>query len=235
MNPTPLLLVEDDADLGRLLSKYLQVQGLQVSLATDGQSALVLLSQQSFDIVVLDVMLPKRDGFSLAETIKRLYPAIPFLFLTARREREDVLRGLTLGADDYMIKPFDADELILRVQNILRRNASVPQIQRLIVIGNFQFEPSQLRLSSQSQSTLLTRKEAGVLELLAKQANRIVYRKDILESIWGNADYFNGRSLDVYVRRLRKLLANDPQLELESVRGSGFILHIPTDLNDLTP
>jgi len=234
MNTVPLLLVEDDADLGRLLSKYLQVQGLQVSLATDGQSALVLLSQQPFAIVVLDVMLPKSDGFALAETIKRLYPAIPFLFLTARREREDVLRGLTLGADDYMIKPFDADELILRVQNILRRNAAAPQVQRLIVIGNFQFEPSQLRLSSQSRSTLLTRKEAGVLELLAKQANRIVYRKDILELIWGNADYFNGRSLDVYVRRLRKLLANDPQLSLESVRGSGFILHMPTELKDLT-
>ncbi|WP_248282142.1 response regulator transcription factor [Mucilaginibacter robiniae] len=127
-----------------------------------------------------------------------------------------------------MIKPFDADELILRVQNILRRNASTPQASSLMVIGNFRFEPAQLRLSSRSQSTLLTRKEAGVLELLARQANRIVYRKDVLESVWGNADYFNGRSLDVYVRRLRKLLANDPQLALESVRGSGFILHMPT-------
>lgn len=226
MTKTSLLLVEDDADLGRLLTAYLQVQGLDVSLANDSEGALGLLKERNFDIVVLDVMLPKGDGFSLANLIKVRYPNLPFLFLTARRQKEDVLKGLSLGADDYMVKPFDADELVLRLQNILRRSSGAVPYDDILIIGGFSFEPSQLRLSYGSTSAMLTKREAGVLELLAKNLGRIVSRKDVLEQLWGNADYFNGRSLDVYIGRLRKILEQDSELRLESVRGSGFILHV---------
>jgi len=227
MGKSQILLVEDDADLARLLCKYLGLQGFEVTLAMDGEAALSLLPGKRFDIAVLDVMLPKEDGFVLAESIKTQYPGLPFLFLTARQQKEDVLKGLGLGADDYMIKPFDADELILRVQNILRRRTPLPQVIEVLNIGRFLFEPSQLRLSSGSESVLLTKKEAGVLEQLARQPGRIVTRQEVLERLWDTADFFSGRSLDVYIGRLRKLLEQDNQIRLESVRGSGFILHLP--------
>lgn len=221
-----ILLVEDDADLGGLLSRYLGLQGMEVSLATDGETAMALLALNHFDIAILDVMLPATNGFTLAAQLKKHIPKLPFLFLTARREKEDVLRGLGMGADDYIIKPFDVDELILRLQNILRRSAVVAQPAEVISIGHFQFEPSQLRLSSASGSLLLTKKECGVMEALAREPGRIVSRQQILEQLWDNADYFSGRSLDVYIGRLRKMLEHDPQIRLESIRGSGFILHI---------
>ena len=220
-----ILLVEDDADLGRLLCKYLRLQGLDVSLAVTGEAALTLLRLKHFDIAILDVMLPNEDGFVLAGKLRKQYTELPFLFLTARRQKEDILKGLTLGADDYMLKPFDVDELILRVQNILRRSV-VAQPTEVFTIGRFLFEPSQLKLSSGIGAQLLTKKESGVLELLARQPGRIVNRQQVLEQLWDNADFFSGRSLDVYIGRLRKLLESDDQIRLESVRGSGFILHI---------
>ena len=229
MTKTQVLLVEDDADLARLLCKYLGLQGLEVEPATDSETALSLLAARHFDIAILDVMLPKADGFSLAVAIKKLYPELPFLFLTARQQREDVLKGLGLGADDYMIKPFDADELILRVQNILRRSFLISSSTEVLNIGLFSFEPQQLRLSSASESILLTKKESGVLEQLARQSGRIVSRREVLEKLWDSADYFNGRSLDVYIGRLRKILEKDSRIRLESVRGSGFILHVLKD------
>lgn len=224
MTKTQILLVEDDADLGRLLCKYLRLQGLEVVLAIDGEAALTLLKVEGFDIAILDVMLPKEDGFALAGKLKMQYPKLPFLFLTARRQKEDILKGLKLGADDYMLKPFDVDELILRVQNILRRSI-VPTPTEVFTIGRFLFEPSQLRLSSELGTQLLTKKESGVLELLARQPGRIVNRQQVLEKLWDSADFFSGRSLDVYIGRLRKILEKDNQIRLESVRGSGFILH----------
>ncbi len=229
MTKIRLILVEDDTDLGRLLSKYLTVQGMEVFLVDNSHEALHLLTQYSFDIIVLDVMLTEGDGFTLAEKIKKQYPQLPFLFLTARRQKEDVLKGLSLGADDYMIKPFDADELILRIQNILKRtNPTRVQREDIFTIGNFRFEPSQLKLYSHNNTVLLTKKETGILEMLAAHPGRIVNRQDVLEQLWGNADYFNGRSLDVYIGRLRKLFATDPSIRIESVRGLGFILHLTT-------
>ncbi|MBB4807217.1 DNA-binding response OmpR family regulator [Chryseobacterium defluvii] len=226
MEKIRLLLVEDDADLGRLLSKYLDIQGIEVSLAPDNTAALLVLQENLFDIAVLDVMLPECDGFSLAQNIRKKYPQMPFLFLTARKQKEDVLKGLSLGADDYIMKPFDADELILRIQNILRRSqSSIPQKDAILEIGSFTFEPSQLRLNLENNSILLTKKETGILELLAQKPGRIVSREDVLEKLWGQADYFNGRSLDVYIGRLRKLFESDSLIKIESVRGAGFILH----------
>lgn len=226
MEKTQILLVEDDADLGCLLCKYITLQGMKITLAIDTEAAISCLSKQHFDIVVLDVMLPKEDGFSVAEVIKKRFPKLPFLFLTARNQKEDVLKGLGLGADDYIIKPFDADELILRIQNILRRSSSPSKPIEVLTIGSFLFEPSQLKLSSATGALLLTKKESGVLEILAKQPGRIVARQEVLEQLWDSPDFFSGRSLDVYIGRLRKLLEQDDQIRLESVRGSGFILHI---------
>ena len=227
MEKIKLLLVEDDIDLGRLLSKYLRIQGIEVTLAPDNTAALSILQEKQFDIAILDVMLPEGDGFSLAENIRKKYPQMPFLFLTARKQKEDILKGLSIGADDYMIKPFDADELILRIQNILRRSQFVvPQENTVLEIGSFSFEPSQLRLFSENTSVLLTKKETGILELLAQNPGRIVNREEVLEKLWGQADYFNGRSLDVYIGRLRKLFEPDRRIKIESIRGSGFILHI---------
>ena len=224
MAKTQILLVEDDADLGRLLCKYLRLQGLEVALAIDGEAAMTLLSLKHFDIAILDIMLPKEDGFSLAGKLKIRHTELPFLFLTARRQKEDILKGLTMGADDYILKPFDVDELILRVQNILRRSILSPPTE-VFTIGRFLFEPSQLRLSSDRGAQLLTKKESGVLELLARQPGRIVNRQQVLEKLWDSADFFSGRSLDVYIGRLRKILESDDRIRLESVRGSGFILH----------
>ena len=226
MTKTRILLVEDDADLGGLLCKYIKLQGLEVELAIDGDLALSLLEVKRFDIAILDIMLPKQDGFLVAESLKNHAPGLPFLFLTARGQKEDVLKGLTLGADDYMIKPFDVDELLLRVQNILRRSTLSPPVIEIFTIGGFTFEPTQLRLSAVNSSILLTKKESGVLELLVRQPGRIVGRQEVLEQLWDTVDYFTGRSLDVYIGRLRKILEKDPQIRLESVRGSGFILHV---------
>lgn len=227
MEKIRLLLVEDDTDLGRLLSKYLSIQGIEVILVPDNMTALSVLEETLFDIAVLDVMLPDRDGFSLAEIIRKKYPQMPFLFLTARKQKEDVLKGLSLGADDYIMKPFDADELILRVQNILRRSmSSIPQKDVILEIGSFTFEPSQLKLYSENSSVLLTKKETGILELLSRNPGKIVSREEVLEKLWGQADYFNGRSLDVYIGRLRKLFEIDNRIKIESIRGTGFILHI---------
>lgn len=230
MAKTQVLLVEDDADLGQLLSKYLIVQGMQVELAINSIAAMALLSEKHFDIAILDVMLPGNDGFSVAGQIKKNYPDLPFLFLTARKQKEDVLKGLGMGADDYMIKPFDADELILRLQNIVRRRHLPPQADEVLKIGNFLFEPSQLKLSSPQGDMLLTKKEAGLLEMLATHPGRMVSRNQVLEQLWDNADYFSGRSLDVYIGRLRKLLEKDQGIRLESVRGSGFILHLNAEV-----
>ncbi len=227
MEKIRLLLVEDDTDLGRLLSKYLSIQGIEVILVPDNTTALSVLEGTLFDIAVLDVMLPDRDGFSLAEIIRKKYPQMPFLFLTARKQKEDVLKGLSLGADDYIMKPFDADELILRVQNIFRRSqSSIPPKDTILEIGSFTFEPSQLKLYSENSSVLLTKKETGILELLSRNPGKIVSREEVLEKLWGQADYFNGRSLDVYIGRLRKLFESDNRIKIESIRGTGFILHI---------
>ncbi|MFD0794717.1 response regulator transcription factor [Mucilaginibacter litoreus] len=225
-----VLLVEDDPDLGSLLSQYLRVKGFTVTLAVNGEAALIQLSTQSFDIVILDVMLPGSDGFVLAGRLRQQYASIPFLFLTARRQQEDVLRGLSLGADDYLVKPFDADELVLRISNILRRCAGQITQPDIFRIGSYRFEPAQLQLTRKGQRQQLTQKEADLLEILCQSAGRLVQRKTILETVWGSADFFNGRSLDVFVRRLRKHLDQDPNIRVEVIRSSGFILRIETNV-----
>ncbi|MDQ7949879.1 MAG: response regulator transcription factor [Pedobacter sp.] len=218
-----VLLVEDDLDLGHLLKQYLEINHFEVHRVFNGQEARAMLEQQLYDILILDVMMPKEDGFTLAKKLTLQYPNIPFLFVTAKKMKEDVLKGLKLGADDYMIKPFDADELVYRIHNILRRTQrQVIQVPEHIQIGIFRFEPKNLLLISPRAQFALTEKESQLLSYLYQNRGSIIKRTDILNHLWKEADFFNGRSMDVFISRLRKHLSADPTIEIESVRGVGF-------------
>ncbi len=218
-----VLIVEDDLDLGNLLKQYLEVKNFSVHRVFDGIEAREELQKNDYNILLVDVMMPREDGFELAKKLKTQYPNLPFLFVTARKLKEDILTGLTLGADDYITKPFDADELILRIQNILKRNHFVePQKSETIKIGIFNFEPKNLTLIHENTTKTLTIKEAELLYYLVQNKNRLLKREDVLNLLWKEADFFSGRSLDVFISRLRKHLSADPKIGIESVRGFGF-------------
>ncbi|MCD6347398.1 MAG: response regulator transcription factor [Bacteroidales bacterium] len=221
MTEQKILLAEDDTDLGNILSQYLEMQGYQVFLARDGEEALAIFLDQKVQICVLDVMMPKMDGYELAEKINRKNPEMPFLFLTAKSLKEDRIRGLKLGADDYISKPFDVDELILRIQNILRRTGS-PEVTSFKV-GQYDFSFDELELIGPEDSHKLTMKEGMLLRFFLQHQNKLVKREDILEKLWGGNDYFLGRSMDVFVSRLRKYLKNEKSVAIDTVRGTGYI------------
>lgn len=227
---TSVLIVEDDRDLGNLLRQYLELNQFRVDRVYNGEEAMERLKTNCYDILVLDVMMPKEDGFALARKIRRDHPRQAFLFVTARKQREDILQGLQLGADDYITKPFDADELILRINNILRRTKSVLVDPVIYEIGIFRFDPANLLLRSSSSETVLTEKEAALLEYLYKKKNELVTRKEILQKLWGEADFFNGRSMDVFVSRLRKYLSKEERVKIDSVRGVGFRMTVKDNL-----
>jgi len=217
-----VLIVEDDIDLGNLLKQYLEINNFQAQRVFNGIEAREELKRETYDILIIDVMMPKEDGFTLAAKLVQTYPQLPFLFVTARKLKEDILHGLKLGADDYILKPFDADELIQRVRNILKRtkvNLTVPEI---IQIGNYKFEPRNLMLTSSKDQKILTEKEAQLLHYLCLHQNQIIKRNDILNHLWKESDFFNGRSMDVFISRLRKYLAQDEAIHIESIRGIGF-------------
>ncbi|QAA81995.1 response regulator transcription factor [Aequorivita sp. H23M31] len=218
-----VLIVEDDLDLGNLLKQYLEVKNFSVHRVFDGVEAREELQINPYDILVLDIMMPREDGFELAEKIKKLYPNLPFLFVTARKMKEDILKGLKLGADDYITKPFDADELVLRIQNILKRN-NLPETSEIETfhIGNFVFKPKNLTLATQHSSKTLTLKEAQLLHYLVLNQDQLIKREEVLNLLWKEADFFSGRSLDVFISRLRKYLSEDPSIGIESIRGIGF-------------
>lgn len=216
-----VLIVEDDLDLGNLLRQYLELNGFEARRVFDGTEARKELQNQSFDIAVLDVMMPNEDGFELASKMKNSHPHLPFLFVTARKMKEDILHGLKLGADDYIIKPFDADELILRIQNILKRNPS-DKVETVYRFGKFLFSPSELSLKTEDSERILTEKEARLLCYLYNHKNQLIKREEILNHLWEETDFFSGRSLDVFISRLRKYLAQDKSIHIESIRGVGF-------------
>lgn len=218
-----VLIVEDDIDLGHLLEQYLRLNGFKARQVFNGIEARDALRLEVYDILIIDIMMPKEDGFKLVEKLKRNYPSLPFIFVTARKMKEDVMRGLELGADDYILKPFDADELILRIRNILKRsNKSQEDSNDVISIGNFQFDPLNLSLKSEISKVILTEKESQLLHYLCKHQNSLIKRADILNYLWKESDFFNGRSMDVFISRLRKYLAEDPTIQIENVRGVGF-------------
>lgn len=218
-----VLIVEDDEDLGNILKQYLDLNGFSANRVSDGTEARVALKNATYDIAVLDVMLPKEDGFELALHLKKLYPQLPFLFVTARKLKQDIIYGLKLGADDYIIKPFDADELILRIQNILKRKSK----KNSYALGSYAFEPQNQLLRYNDTEKLLTEKESQLLEYLFLNKDQLIKREEILQLFWKESDFFSGRSLDVFISRFRKYLAQDPNIVLESVRGVGFRFKLP--------
>lgn len=223
-----ILLAEDDADFGSILKQYLEMSGFSVEWAKDGEEALLLFSKGKFNICVLDVMMPKLDGFSTAEKIIEINPEVPFIFLTARKMKEDKLKGLKLGADDYVVKPFEADELVLRLNNILKRsqksaiaNNSIAS-EEIINIGNYQFNTKRLELSINGVPQRLIEKEGELIAFLYRHKNQLLKREEILNSVWKNDDFFSGRSMDVFISRLRKYFKKDTSIAIESIRGIGL-------------
>lgn len=220
-----VLLAEDDLDFADVLKQYLELYNYQITWAKDGEEAFSLFQKEIFDICVFDVMMPKMDGFTLAEKIININPETPFIFLTARKLKEDKLKGLQLGADDYIVKPFEADELVLRLNNILKRGAQKNQVtisDNEITIGNYVFEPNRLELKLNDHTQRLTEKEVALILFFLKNKNHLIKRNDILQSVWGNEDFFSGRSMDVFISRIRKYFSGDSRITIESIRNVGI-------------
>jgi DNA-binding response OmpR family regulator len=227
---TNILLCEDDPNLGTLLSEFLTAKGFETKLATDGVEGLKLFRRESFDFIILDVMMPNKDGFTVAQEIRQENRHIPILFLTAKSMKEDTLQGFKAGADDYMTKPFSMDELLMRVNAILRRSAALPEDGEEVTeftIGKFRFDYNTQRLYKDGEENKLTTKENELLYLLSKHKNGLLERNYALNAIWGDDNYFNGRSMDVYIAKLRKHLKADERVEIINVHGKGFKLLAP--------
>lgn len=220
-----ILLAEDDENLGMLLNNYLKAKGFTVTLARDGKAAFEKYTQGKFDFLILDVMMPEMDGFTLAKEIRETDKKIPILFLTAKNMKEDKLHGFEIGADDYLTKPFQMEELVARINAILNRvGGNSDEAKEIFTIGNLSFEPEKRILHLPTEDRKLTTKESSLLELLIKNKDEILDRQATLRLIWGDDNYFNGRSMDVYIAKLRKLLKSDERIEIMNIHGKGFKL-----------
>ncbi|MCB0520286.1 MAG: response regulator transcription factor [Lewinellaceae bacterium] len=218
-----LLYVEDDESLGFVTRDNLELQGYRITHCMDGKSALEIVQTEKFDLCILDVMLPEIDGFSVAEEIRKFDTEIPIIFLTAKSLKEDKIKGLRLGGDDYITKPFSIEELILKIEVFLRRrNISSPEPASKYKLGCYEFDYPNLTLTCNGSSETLTQREADLLKVFLDQPNQVIKRSEILEKLWGEDDYFMGRSLDVFISRLRKYLKNDENLKIENIHGVGF-------------
>lgn len=223
-----ILLVEDDASLGYLLSEYLKMKGMDMVWLQKASEVLPLLEAEAFDLLILDVMMPDMDGFSLGAQIHERYPRIPFLFLTAKSMKIDVLKGFSVGAVDYLKKPIDEEELVVRIETLLSRIApSEESVEKVLSLGRYQYDIENQCLYIHSEEIPLTSRENELLAFLFRQRNRLCTHADILKRIWGRNDYFNRKSLNVFVTRLRKHLERDPDIRIENVHGQGFILRTP--------
>jgi DNA-binding response OmpR family regulator len=229
MSKGKILLAEDDANLGFVIKDNLEVGEYLVELYTDGEMALIAFGRGNFDLCILDVMMPKRDGFSVAQTIRQTNQEVPIIFLTAKSLKEDKLKGFQLGGDDYITKPFSIEELLMRVEAILKRTRKEgrpSQINEAFTVGKFTFDFKNQLIKFQNQQQTLTQREAELLRLLCLNKNQIVERDTILNLIWGDDSYFTGRSLDVFISRLRKYLKPDPNIEIVNIHSVGFKLQI---------
>lgn len=224
MKNLKILLAEDDENLGTLLNTFLKAKGFDVDLTRNGKQALQRFTEQEFDFLIFDVMMPEMDGFTLAKEIRELDKKTPILFLTAKSMKEDKLEGFKIGADDYLTKPFSMEELLARIEAILRRTATPEEEETgMFKIGTIDFDPD-MRMLHLKEPKKLTTKENQLLKLLAKNKNDVLDRNAALRAIWGDDNYFNGRSMDVYIAKLRKLLKEDPAIEIMNVHGKGFKL-----------
>jgi DNA-binding response OmpR family regulator len=222
-----LLVVEDDPNLGTILAEYLRAKDYDVKLCVDGQEGFDSFTKREYDLVISDVMMPKKDGFTMASEIRKLNRKIPIIFLTAKSMKEDTIEGFKLGADDYITKPFSMEELLLRISAILRRTKSEvldDEGTKDLEVGAFVFNPNERTLINDGVSEKLTSKEAQLLKLLAQNKNEVLEREFALKAIWGDDSYFNSRSMDVYITKLRKYLRPDSNLEIINVHGKGFKL-----------
>ncbi len=221
-----ILLVEDDEALRFIVKDNLEQNRYEVEVAENGEIALELYKKSRFDIILLDVMLPKMDGFQVATKIRKTNEHIPIIFLTARSMTEDRITGLTLGGDDYIPKPFSMEELLLKIKIFLKRSNAQPVENRInaksISIGDYDFYPDDLTLSLNGNARTLTLKESELIKFFATNANKVLSRNEILETIWGTDDYFLGRSLDVFISRLRKYFKDDPNIKVTNLHGIGF-------------
>ncbi|MCC6840182.1 MAG: response regulator transcription factor [Flavobacteriales bacterium] len=227
---TRLLLCEDDPNLGMLLAQYLQAKGYQVELRQDGQAGWEAYKEGGFDLLLLDIMMPLKDGFTLAREIRRQDDQTPIIFLTAKNMRQDTLEGFESGADDYLTKPFSMEELLFRINAVLRRSREVSKPAERPTkfnLGKYVFDARKQLLSSPTGERNLTTKENELLHLLCEHANALLDRPQALHAVWGADNYFNGRSMDVYIAKLRKYLAGDPAVEIVNVHGKGFRLVVP--------
>ncbi len=225
MDKAKILLVEDDESLGYVIQDLLSMHGYKVHLARDGKEGLHFFNKSMYDLCLVDIMMPKKDGFSLAEDIRKINAEVPLVFLTARNQKEDKIKGLTLGADDYITKPFDTDEFLLRIQAILRRTLPENETKKSTYgIGKFTFDPATLILSGGQEDRRLTKKEASLLKLLCEHKGKILEREVVSNLIWGDDSYFVGRSMDVFITRLRKYLKDDNEVSITNIHGVGFRL-----------
>lgn len=222
-----ILIVEDDPALGLLLHDLLRLEGFKATLVRDGREALPTYHSGRFDLALLDVMLPGRDGFELTQDLRQVSPRLPIVLLTARDRVEDRVRGLKCGADDYVIKPFDNEELILRLKSVLKRHPAENEPAAMLALGKLRFDPVSHELHGPEGTRRLTPKEADVLKILLQRSGRTTERDLICKLVWGESGYFVGRSMDVYITRLRKILKADPRIALNTIIGVGFQLDGP--------
>ncbi|NPD44432.1 response regulator transcription factor [Lentimicrobium sp. S6] len=226
---TRILLVEDDANLSMVLKDYLEMLGYETVLRNDGEEGLEAFKENEFSLCILDVMMPKKDGFRLAKDIRAINADIPLIFLTAKSLKEDRIAGFKAGCDDYITKPFSTEELSLRIGAILKRSEiqyRQKKIPDIFELGTIQFDHKNMILIHGGKDYSLTRKEAALLKLLAENKNQLVEREYALEKIWGSSDYFIGRSMDVFIAKLRKMLKIDPNISITNVHGTGFKLEV---------
>lgn len=223
-----ILLAEDDLNLGVLLVDYLETEGFYVKLCKDGKLALKAFQSDQFDLCLLDVMMPQLDGFSLAKEIRIKDERVPVIFITAKSLKEDKLKGYGLGADDYITKPFDEEELLWKIKAVIRRipDNKGERNPEIVLIGKYTFDFSNQSLTIGGKTKRITEKESDILNYLSSHRNRLIKREELLKDLWGENDYFFGRSLDVFITKIRKYLREDPNLSIENVFGVGFIFNV---------
>jgi len=221
-----ILLCEDDSNLGLVLKNYLELDEYEVTLERDGRLGLAAFQRESFDLCLLDVMMPNVDGFKLAEEIRDIDPDVPLFFLSAKTLKEDIIQGYKLGADDYITKPFDSEVLMLKIKAIIKRNEEDHKVSdnQEYQLGNYHFNPKLRELKHGDLIQVLSPKENELLKMLSEHKNDLLTREKALKKIWGSDTYFNGRSMDVYIAKLRKFLKDDPQIEIVNIHGNGFRL-----------
>ncbi len=224
-----ILLCEDDTNLGMVLKNYLELNDYEVTLERDGRLGLAAFQREKYDICLLDVMMPNMDGFTLAEEIRDVDPDIPLFFLSAKTMKEDIIQGYKLGADDYITKPFDSEVLLLKIRAILKRNEEENKGNDNIEfdLGKYHFNPKLRELKNGDSTQTLSPKENELLKMLAEHKNDLLPRERALKKIWGSDTYFNGRSMDVYIAKLRKYLKDDSDIEIVNIHGNGFRLVAP--------